>query len=185
VVVTVLDKQTGRPVSKAVVSANGRALPVSPTGQVELPELPPGPLALAVSAPGYQPASEVASVVRGKTAAVGVELLREAVQLPATLSGTVRSTQGGRSVPALLEIPQAKIKTRATAEGAFTVRIPGGTYNVIISSPGFLTQTKTVTVRDGEQAIFNVDLYATDDLPAERPAKRGKKKKKKTSDNDE
>jgi hypothetical protein len=32
---------------------------------------------------------------------------------------------------------------------------------LIISAPGFITQTKTVTVKDGDQAIYNVDLHAT------------------------
>jgi hypothetical protein len=88
----------------------------------------------------------------------------------------------------LLEIPQAKIKTRATAEGAFTVRIPGGTYHVIISAPGFLSQTKTVTVRNGEQAIFNVDLHEEGQgstVKSSGKKKTRQKKKKKKSDDDE
>jgi hypothetical protein len=187
-VVLVMDKQTGQPVGKAVVTANGRDLLVDDRGQVEVPQVPAGPLALRIRAPGYQPAEEVASVVGGKTSTVDVLLLREAVKLPATLTGTVRSTQGGRSVPALLEIPQAKIKTRATGEGAFTVRIPGGTYHVIISAPGFLSQTKTVTVRNGEQAIFNVDLHEEGQgstVKSSGKKKTRQKKKKKKSDDDE
>jgi hypothetical protein len=30
---------------------------------------------------------------------------------------------------------------------------------VKISAPGYLAQTKDVTVKDGDQAIFNVDLH--------------------------
>ena len=71
----------------------------------------------------------------------------------------VRSTAGGRPVSAELEIPQAKIKTRADAKGAFSVTLPAGSYSVNISAPGYIAQTKNVTVRDGDQAIFNVDLH--------------------------
>jgi hypothetical protein len=39
------------------------------------------------------------------------------------------------------------------------MRVPGGTYSVIISAKGFITQQKSVTVKDGDQAIFNVDLF--------------------------
>jgi hypothetical protein len=71
----------------------------------------------------------------------------------------VRSTKGGTPIPADLELPQAKIKTKADAKGQFSFRVDGGTYTVKISAPGYITQTKDVTVKDGDQAIFNVDLY--------------------------
>lgn len=157
--VVVLEKGTGRPVPGAVVTVQDRELTAGPDGHVQVKDVPAGPVPIAARAPGFVPAQEVASVVAGKGATVAVELAPEAAKVPATLSGLIRSTQGGRPVAALLEIPQAKIKTRASAQGAFTVRLPGGTYNVNISAPGFLSQSKTVTVRDGEQAIFNVDLH--------------------------
>ena len=53
---------------------------------------------------------------------------------------------------------EAGIKAKADARGGFVFRLAGGTYTVTISAKGFVTQTKQVTVKDGDQAIFNVDL---------------------------
>ena len=53
----------------------------------------------------------------------------------------VRSTDGGRPIAATLEVPQAHVKTRANAAGEFTIHVDGGTYQVIISAPGYLSQT--------------------------------------------
>ncbi|MCE9673793.1 carboxypeptidase-like regulatory domain-containing protein [Myxococcus stipitatus] len=79
--------------------------------------------------------------------------------MPATLTGQVRSARGGRPVAATLLIPQAKVKAKTDANGAFTFRVKGGTYRITISARGFLSQSKRVTLKDGEQAIFNVDLF--------------------------
>jgi uncharacterized membrane protein len=76
----------------------------------------------------------------------------------AAVSGTVRSTQG-RPLVATLVIPAAKVRTRTSAEGSFSLKLKPGVYRIIISAKGHLTQTKSVTVRDGEQTIFNVDLF--------------------------
>ena len=62
-------------------------------------------------------------------------------------------------IAADLEVPQLKLKAKATAQGSFSFQVPGGTYTVTIAAPGFLAQTKSVTVKDGDQAIFNVDLH--------------------------
>jgi hypothetical protein len=72
--------------------------------------------------------------------------------------GQVRSARGGKPVRAQLEIRESKQAISADETGAFSVQLPGGKYTVRIAAPGFITQTKTVIVRDGDQAIFNVDL---------------------------
>ena len=101
----------------------------------------------------------MASVVAGQSSAVTVALVKEAARIPATIIGRVRSTEGGKPVAADLELPQAKIRTRAAADGTFTFEVVGGVYTVNISAPGYRSQSKSVTVKDGDQAIFNVDLH--------------------------
>jgi hypothetical protein len=79
---------------------------------------------------------------------------------PATISGIVRSTEGGKRIAAQLSIPELKgLKVKAAADGTFSLKAPAGTYSVTISAPGFVSQTKSVVVKDGDQAIFNVDLH--------------------------
>jgi hypothetical protein len=121
--------------------------------------LKPGPVAMSLELSGYQKGEEAASVVAGKTSEVSVVLTPEKKRVPATITGLVRSTKGGAPISADLEVPQMKLKTRADAKGAFSFRLEGGTYTVKISAPGYVTQSKDVTVKDGDQAIFNVDLY--------------------------
>ncbi|MGQ0506649.1 MAG: MSCRAMM family protein [Myxococcaceae bacterium] len=159
--VSVLDKTTGSALVGATVKVRGEEYLTNPTGQVTLVELPPGPIEIEVIAKEFRPAKEVASVVVGRVAEVPVALNRAVKPVPATITGIVRSTRGGKPVAAELEIPEAKVKTRAAGAGSFSIRLPGGTYRVIISADGYITQNKSVTVRDGDQAIFNVDLYPT------------------------
>lgn len=142
----------------AMVELNGKATPTNETGGLNLEGLAPGPLAVKVTAPGFNPGEEAASIVAGTTTELTVTLVPEKKRVPATVSGQVRSARGGKPVVAQLEIRELKQTVAADAGGAFSVQIPGGKYTVRISAAGFHTQTKTVTVRDGDQAIFNVDL---------------------------
>ncbi|MBI3182542.1 MAG: carboxypeptidase regulatory-like domain-containing protein [Myxococcales bacterium] len=158
-VISVVDKASSAPLPGATVTVGGSEYVASEAGRVSLIELPPGPTPIQVSLQGYRPASEVASVVAGKDSPVSVPLLRVEEKPLATLAGLVRSTRGGAPIDAELEIPQVRIRTRANAKGEFTFKVRGGTYTVSISASGYLPQSKTVTVKDGDQAIFNVDLH--------------------------
>ncbi|HYV47038.1 MAG TPA: carboxypeptidase regulatory-like domain-containing protein [Myxococcaceae bacterium] len=158
--VTLLDKVTKKPVAGATVKVRGVEKQTGDDGQVKFDGLLPGPAPVEAAVPDYHPVNEVASIVALKTAELPLPLVRSKAAILATITGLVRNSNGGRPVSAMLEIPEAKVKTRAVGTtGAFTFRIQGGTYSLIISAPGFITQTKTVTVKDGDQAIYNVDLH--------------------------
>ncbi len=157
--VVVTDKESGNPLAGATVRVRGEEYISNAAGEVKLVELRPGPAEVEVMAKEFVATSEVGTVVAGLVSNVPVLLNRAAKPIPATINGLVRSTRGGKPVAAELEIPEAKLKARASATGAFSLRVPGGTYRVIISADGYLTQNKSVTVRDGDQAIFNVDLH--------------------------
>lgn len=159
IAVVVVDKDAATPIAGAAIKVKGVELRTDATGQVTFPEVPIGPVPVQVTAEGYKPLQEVASVVLGKTSALALSMVPTKKRVPATISGLVRSTDGGRPVSATVEIPQARIRANANASGAFSFKIVGGTYNVVISAPGYLTQTKSVTVREGDEAIFNVDLH--------------------------
>ena len=160
--VTLLDKVSKKPIAGATVKVRGVEKQTGDQGQVTFDGLLPGPAPVEANVPDYHPVSEVASIVALKTAELPLPLVKAKAAILATITGLVRNRSGGRPVSALLEIPEAKVKTRAVGTtGAFTFRIQGGTYSLIISAPGFITQTKTVTVKDGDQAIYNVDLSPT------------------------
>lgn len=157
--IAVKELDTNKPLANATVTLNDQSSKSDANGMVKVENLKPGPVAIAVSLEGYQKAEEAASVAAGKTSAVAIALVPEKKRVPATITGLVRSTKGGTAIAADLEIPQAKIKTKANDKGSFSFRVEGGTYTVKISAPGYLTQTKDVTVKDGDSAIFNVELY--------------------------
>jgi hypothetical protein len=142
----------------ASVEVNGQASQTTPEGTLNLEGLPPGPISVKVTAPGYNPGEEAASIVAGSSSELTVTLVPEKKRVPATLRGQVRSARGGKPVVAQLEIRELKQTIAAAEDGSFSVQIPGGKYTVRITAPKFVTQTKSVTVRDGDQAIFNVDL---------------------------
>ncbi|MEW5742805.1 MAG: carboxypeptidase regulatory-like domain-containing protein [Myxococcota bacterium] len=156
--VMVTSRVDGAPVA-ATVEWGGETRQTDTGGVLTIADLPPGPLALKLSAPGFTPGEEAASVVAGQTSEVKVTLVPEKKRLPATLNGHIRNVRGGKPIAATLEIKELKQTLTADAEGKFSVEIPGGKYTVKISAPKFITQTKQVTVRDGDQAIFNVELF--------------------------
>lgn len=142
----------------AALEVNGQALSTDDKGLALVPQLPPGPVVVKATAPGFKPGEEAASIVAFKESALAIILVPEKKVVPATVSGQVRSARGGKPVAATLEVREVKRSIAADAGGAFSTQLPGGKYTIRISAPGFVPQTKTVIVRDGDQAIFNVDL---------------------------
>ena len=81
-------------------------------------------------------------------------------RIPATITGLVRSTAGGKPVVApTSRFPRRKSRPGPARRAPSASASKGGTYTVNISAPGYLSQSKSVTVKDGDQAIFNVDLH--------------------------
>lgn len=130
-------------------------------GTFTLDAVGPGPVQVKASLKGYKPAEEVVSVPPEGEAALELTLVRDAARVLASMRGQVRTVKG-KPVSALLRIPEARINTRTGADGRFTVRLPGGKYTVVFEAPGYVRQTKTVEVADGDQAIFYVDLSRED-----------------------
>ncbi len=157
--IAITDKESGTAIAGASVRLAGEEYLTNAAGEVRLVELTPGTVEIEIAAKDFVSTKEVGTVVAGRSASVPVALNKAAKPIPATITGLVRSTRGGRPISAELEIPEAKIRTRASGAGSFSIRLPGGTYRVIISADGYMTQNKTVTVKDNTETIFNVDLY--------------------------
>lgn len=157
--ITVVDKRDNQPLADAPVVVGDKELKTDAAGQVSVGSLKAGPVLVKVSAPEFQPVEEAAVVIGGRESEMSVPLVPIKRLGYATISGTVRSTRQGRPLVATLVIPSAKVRTRTDAQGTFSLKLKPGTHKITISAKGHLTQVKSVTVRDGEQAIFNVDLF--------------------------
>ncbi|HEX5752275.1 MAG TPA: carboxypeptidase regulatory-like domain-containing protein [Archangium sp.] len=157
--VSVVDARSGKPLPGAAVAVGTRELLTDATGQVRVEGLGPGPLEVKVSAEGFRTAQEAVAIAAGTETELPVSLVFGRQGALATLSGQVRSVRRGKPLQALLVIPEARIRRRTDARGTFQVQLKQGRYRLVFSAPGHLPQTKVVTVRDGEQAIFNVDLF--------------------------
>lgn len=155
----VSSKETKQPIKGAKIVLGDQTLTTDAQGVARADELPGGVVALKISAKGYLPAEEASSIAPGQTSKVSVALQPEQKRELAQVTGHVRSIKDGRPVAAELSIPQAKLSLKADASGSFSFSLPAGTYAVSISAKGFLTQNKSVTVKDGDQVIFNVDLF--------------------------
>jgi hypothetical protein len=76
---------------------------------------------------------------------------------PTFVIGLVRDARG-LPLPAEVRVPEVGLTVRADHRGRFKIPLPPGSYTVFIDAAGFVTQRKTVRVRNGEQNIYNVDL---------------------------
>ena len=157
--VRVTDATSGEPLAGARVQVGGEALETDGDGEVQAAWLTPGPVSVQVAHAQFRDAEEAVVVVAGSETQLPLALAPLRARAPAVLSGQVRSASLGRPVRAVLEVPQLGLRAVTNEGGVFAVRLPQGTWRVIISAGQHLSQTKRVSVQDGEQAIFNVDLF--------------------------
>jgi hypothetical protein len=150
--------QDGAPFPGATVAAAGQTALSDARGTARLEPLAPGTLAVTVQGQGQREVQEAVVVVAGQPTALRVTLRPATVRALATLAGLVRNALGGEPVRARLEVVERRISLQADGQGAFAVPLPGGTYTVRISASGYLPQVKVVRLKDGDQAILNVDL---------------------------
>ncbi|RKI00827.1 hypothetical protein D7Y15_37275 [Corallococcus sp. AB030] len=155
----VVQGKDSAPVADVQVVSGKAQLRTNKAGELLLEGLEPGPVAVSMSAPGFRATEEAAVVVAGQTSELVVVLSQDRKGELATLVGQVRSARNGQPLVATVTIAQAKVRTRTDKSGTFTARVRGGTYRITLSAAGHVTQTKMVTVREGEQAILNVDLF--------------------------
>ncbi|WP_239469971.1 MSCRAMM family protein [Archangium violaceum] len=157
--VLVVDGRNGTPLPGALVTVGGTEVTTNDMGLALLKGLAPGPVEVKVSAPDFRTGQEAVVIAAGLVSRLSVSLTHARQGALATLSGQVRSVRGGKPLQAWLYVPEAKLRRRTDARGTFQVQLKQGRYRLVFSAPGHLSQTKVVTVGDGEQAIFNVDLF--------------------------
>lgn len=149
---------TAQPVPDATVTAgDGPPVQTGADGSYRFESLGPGPVPVRIDAQGFTAAEEIAQVQPESSATLDVQLDALGKGSPATVRGLVRS-RTGEPLKAGVVIKGLSTRVQVTAEGRFSVTVPGGEYLFIISAPGYLTQTKKVVLADGDQAIVHTEL---------------------------
>jgi hypothetical protein len=146
-----------KPLPGATVTAGEATAQTDAAGTYRFDAAGPGPVKVRVEAQGFTPADEVAQVPPEGEATLDVALEPLGKGSPATVRGLVRA-RTGEAVKATVVIKGRAAKVPVTAEGRFVVTIPAGEYFFVISAPGYVSQTKKVTLADGDQAIFHCEL---------------------------
>ena len=154
----VVKGEKGGPLDGAEVVAEGRAgVKTAADGAYAIEQVGPGPVKVTVTAKGYQPAEEAAQVPAEGTATLDFTLVKLGAAVPATIRGSVRAASG-KVVKATVKVSSVNLTIPIKGDGRFVVQVPGGKYTLTIEAPGYVSQTKTVEVADGDQAIFHCDL---------------------------
>ena len=105
-----------------------------------LTDLPSGALTLVVGAEGYEPREVAAQVPKNETGTVRVELASNIVY--GTLTLTLEPAEASVTLPDVTETYRPG------------VRLPNGEYRVQAASPGYLPETRVVTVTGDTAATF-------------------------------
>ncbi len=160
IALSVNDIETDMPIV-SFVSFQDTTLGVFETGQdgkINI-SLSPGVYHLRISKEGY--ITREASVTVKPDAEVNIStVLRKKVEPKGVFTGTVSSYRERIPLLANIEFLGTKLKSIVSdpEKGVFNVELPPGTYNVNVSSDGYLPKTFPIEIKDGETTINNIQL---------------------------
>jgi hypothetical protein len=135
----------------------GAQVKTGANGEYAFARAGPGLVNVHVKDARYNAVEEVVSVPSAGEGVLDLVLIPKAERRPSTVSGRIRSI-AGKPVAARLKVPEAKLEVVANKDGLFEFKLPGGKYRLVIEADGFVAQSKTIDVADGDQALFYVDL---------------------------
>ncbi len=145
----------GAPVVGATVRLGAREVTTDADGRFVFDRVEPGEVEVVVEAAGRPPEPRTVAVSAGGEAAVEVTL----PPLPpaAEIRLLIRSFKG-TGLPATVRIePGARVLT-AAADGTFSVEVAPGTYQVVVSMEGYVSQTRTFKLGEKDVDVRNIDL---------------------------
>jgi len=151
---------TGKPLAGVKVGASGKSATTGDDGAYQVEGVGPGAVKVRFEADGFNVGEELVQVPPEAVTTLDVSLEQLGKGSPATVRGLIRSRTGEPLGKATVVVKGLNPVTKVpvNAEGRFVVTIPGGEYLFVISAPGYVSQTKKVTLADGDQAIFHTEL---------------------------
>ena len=160
----VLDKSNQQPVINAIVQLVGSAaspLSVGGTdGQFKtFPMLANKPFKLKIVAPGYKEAEINVMVAPDQVRAVKINLLRSGEQQYGELRGTIKNNNGKAMAARIVAIGVKGGRAKTDPKtGSFSLKLPIGQHNIVVSAKKFRSQKKKIQLRPGDVVILNVDM---------------------------
>jgi hypothetical protein len=145
------------PVAGAVLVAGELKVISDAEGHFVLEGIGPGPVSVQALKEEFTDAAEVVQVPAAGEATLDFLLVPRTTEVRATLRGLIRA-KSGEVVKATVRVVELKLKLAVKTDGRFSADVPSGKYTLVIEARGFVTQTKTVEVSGGDQAIFHAEL---------------------------
>jgi hypothetical protein len=119
-------------------------------------DAPFGTLQLTVTAEGFAPVEKEVVFDPKNSAPIVIRL--EALAPSGQLRGLVR-TFGGKGLAATIHVAPIDKDVTADAQGAFTLDLPPGNYEVVIDAPRFKSQHRKVHVDQNGVTVLNAELF--------------------------
>ncbi|WP_226005885.1 carboxypeptidase regulatory-like domain-containing protein [Natrinema salinisoli] len=146
----------GEPIADATVAAGDQQTATDENGTYSL-DLEPGEYTLAVSADGYEDASENVTVEAAATTTADVTL--EAEPTDGTLEGTVTDADGEPITGATVTVGDQETTTDET--GSYALDLEAGEYTLTVSAEGYEDASEDVTIEVDETTTVDVTLTET------------------------
>ena len=164
----VLDADTFAPLGDSVVSFPdtnlSRILADATSGFFRSYTLPPGTVSVSVSKQGYETLLQSVSITgENKDDVVRFLLKKEgggaANNAPGVFKGRILD-ENGKPVAATLSFPDAPFKTKQIAinNGAFSIRMPPGLYQVDVKADKYLLQGRRISVGPNETVVYDFNM---------------------------
>lgn len=150
----VVDDQ-GAPVGGAEVTVGATTVETAEDGTFTVADVKAGDVAVTVDRDGFQRGQAAAAVVVTTGAQVEITLVR--IKPPPVIRGLVRGFDG-KGLPARIRVEPLGLEVTAGADGAFSIETVPGTYTVVITHDGYVSQRINLTLEEDEVESRSVEL---------------------------
>jgi hypothetical protein len=140
------------------VQSGETSLPASSSGDgaYRVDGVPLGPAKIAVAAEGFT-AEEQSIDVGPDSAKTPIEIRLKALAVSGQLRGLIRSFSG-KGLPATIHVDPVGTEVKADAQGAFTIDVAPGDYELTIRASRFKEQHRKVHVEPNGVTVINAEL---------------------------